>query len=304
MGGRTVCHMPGWQVAGMKYVANCSFGKDSLSMTLRILEEVVFYDTGMEFDSIYHNRDRMRKLLMEKKIPFTELCPDHSFLFDMLVRPVRYRKKGDRPYPYHYGYEWCGGCARWGTAGKVSVINRYYREMYPGETIVEYIGIAFDEQKRIYSYPDGRTVRNYPLIGWKMTEADCLNYCHEKGFDWKENGIDLYDILDRVSCWCCRNKNLKELKMIYRYLPEYWQRLRGIQSRIPEPMKGTGKSVFELEERFEREIRAEKPVQMKEVRKNGTENSSSQSKGRSFEKYGGVVSGSRTGRPGKERASG
>lgn len=174
----------------------------------------------------------------------------------------------------------------------------------PGETIVEYIGIAFDEQKRIYSYPDGRTVRKYPLIEWEMTEADCLNYCHEKGFDWKENGKDLYGILDRVSCRCCRNKNLKELKMIYQYLPEYWQRLRGIQSRIPEPMKGTGKSVFELEERFEREIRAEKPVQMKEVRKNGTENSSSQSKGRSFEKYGGAVSGSRTGRPGKERASG
>ena len=294
----------------MRYVASCSFGKDSLSMTLRILEEglpldeVVFYDTGMEFDSIYHNRDRIRKLLMEKKIPFTELCPDRSFLFDMLIRPVRYRKRGNRSDPYHYGYEWCGGCARWGTAGKVSVINRHYREVYPGETIVEYIGIALDEQKRIRSYPDGRTVRKYPLIEWEMTEADCLNYCHEKGFDWKENGKDLYGILDRVSCWCCRNKNLKELKMIYRYLPEYWQRLRGIQSRIPEPMKGKGKSVFELEERFEREIRAEKPVQMKEVKKNGTENSSSQPKGRSFEKYGGVVSGSRTDRPGKERASG
>ena len=50
--------MPDWQVAGMKYIASCSFGKDSLSMVLRILEEglpldeVFFYDTGMEFDSI------------------------------------------------------------------------------------------------------------------------------------------------------------------------------------------------------------------------------------------------------------
>lgn len=38
------------------------------------------------------------------------------------------------------------------------------------------------------------------------------------------------------------------------YLPKYWQRLRGLQSRIESPMKGVGKSVFELEERFKREL--------------------------------------------------
>lgn len=37
------------------------------------------------------------------------------------------------------------------------------------------------------------------------------------------------------------------------YLPDYWQRLRGLQSRIDSPMKGVGKSVFQLEERFKRE---------------------------------------------------
>ena len=39
----------------MKYIASCSFGKDSLAMLLTLiakgypLNEVVFYDTGMEF---------------------------------------------------------------------------------------------------------------------------------------------------------------------------------------------------------------------------------------------------------------
>lgn len=28
----------------------------------------------------------------------------------------------------------------------------------------------------------------------------------------------------RVSCFCCANKNLKELKAIYKFLPEYWQK--------------------------------------------------------------------------------
>lgn len=47
------------------------------------------------------------------------------------------------------------------------------------------------------------------------------------------------------------------------YLPEYWQRLRGLQSRIDSPMKGVGKSVFELEERFKKEIESE-PIKVLE----------------------------------------
>ena len=78
-------------------------------------------------------------------------------------------------------------------------------------------------------------------------------------------GVELYDILDRVSCWCCQNKNLKELKNIYMYLPEYWQRLRGLQSRIDSPMKGVGKSVFQLEERFKKEIMGDTSLKDREV---------------------------------------
>lgn len=65
---------------------------------------------------------------------------------------------------------------------------------------------------------------------------------------------DLYEILDRVSCWCCQNSNLKELKNMYLYLPKYWRMLKGLQSRIDTPMKGEGKSVFQLEERFKKEV--------------------------------------------------
>ncbi len=33
-------------------------------------------------------------------------------------------------------------------------------------------------------------------------------------------------------------------------LPEYWERLEDMQARLPEPMKGEGKSVFDLARRF------------------------------------------------------
>lgn len=225
-------------------------------MVLRLLEEnkpldeVIFYDTGMEFDSIYRNRDRIKELLFQKHIRYTELSSKNSFLFDMFIRPVKYRNSENHKYPYHYGYEWCGGCARWGTSGKLATIKKHYKDTYGDEEIFEYVGIAYDEPSR----KKNDVQKLYPLIEWKMTEKDCLQYCYDKGFNWKENNIELYDVLDRVSCWCCRNKNLKELKNIYMHMPEYWQKLRGIQSRIDSPMKGVGKSVFDLEERFKKEI--------------------------------------------------
>ena len=44
---------------------------------------------------------------------------------------------------------------------------------------------------------------------------------------------------------------------MYLYLPRYWRMLKGLQSRIDTPMKGEGKSVFQLEERFKKEIEQE-----------------------------------------------
>lgn len=248
----------------MKYIASCSFGKDSLAMVLRILEEnlpldeVIFFDTGMEFDSIYRNREKMKRLLAERKILFSELSSKNHFLFDMFVRPIKYRDPQSKPYPIHYGYEWCGGRGiRWGTSGKLSSIMNHYKEYYPNEEITEYVGIAADELERIKENGRNGIIKTYPLVDWGMTEKDCLTYCYDSGWSWDENGVELYSVLDRVSCWCCQNKNLKELKNIYMYLPEYWQRLRGLQSRIDSPMKGVGKSVFQLEERFKREIKQE-----------------------------------------------
>lgn len=95
-----------------------------------------------------------------------------------------------------------------------------------------------------------------------MTEKDCLNYCYEKGYNWIVDGIDLYSILDRVSCWCCANKNLKELKNIYQYLPAYWNKLRQLQDKLERPMKGyykdQPKGIYELEERFKKELETER----------------------------------------------
>ncbi len=87
-------------VADVKYIASCSWGKDSTAMVLKLIEknypldEIIFYDTGMEFKSIYSVRDSVLPILKNKGIKYTELKPDNSFLFDMMVRPKKREKQG------------------------------------------------------------------------------------------------------------------------------------------------------------------------------------------------------------------
>lgn len=71
-----------------------------------------------------------------------------------------------------------------------------------------------------------------------MTEADCLALCYGRGHTWDEGGVRLYDVLDRVSCWCCRNKNLKELKAIHDNLPAYYERLEALEETCGQMKKG------------------------------------------------------------------
>lgn len=62
-------------------------------------------------------------------------------------------------------------------------------------------------------------------------------------------------LLDRVSCWCCGNKNLKELKNMYLYLPWYWKKLKELQLNTDRPYRrNSGETIFDLEERFKREM--------------------------------------------------
>lgn len=231
----------------MEYVANLSCGKDSLAMVLRLLEEkkpltkCVMFDTGMEYKAIYNNLEKIKKVLIDSDVELIVLRPKLDFLTEMLLKQVN-GKNGN----VHYGYEWCGGNCRWRTTSKVQTIQKYLNTV--GE-YVQYIGIAIDEPQRIKKEKN----KIYPLVDWGMTEKDCLNYCYAHGWDWKENGIELYSVLDRVSCWCCGNKNLKELKNMYKYLPFYWTLLKGLQSRIDRPFRSDGKTIFDLEKRFEEE---------------------------------------------------
>lgn len=161
------------------YIASVSWGKDSLAMLLRLiyenkpLNEVVFFDTGMEFQAIYNVRDAVLGMLKVRGITYTELKPAKPFLYTMLDKQVKGR---DRK-----GYGWCGGLCRWGTTEKLKALDRYAKS----KNATVYIGIAADEQQRIKRLEPYKIAPLATL--WNMTEAECLQYCCDHHFYWYED---------------------------------------------------------------------------------------------------------------------
>lgn len=225
----------------MKHIVSFSGGKDSTAMLLRMLEEnmqvdeIIYCDTYKEFPQMYKHIEKIKKYIKEKyNKEITTLKAEKDFDYYMFEHEkTRGKNKGKR------GYGWSTMLCRWCTSNlKTNVINKYLKAK--NEEYTEYIGIACDEPKRIKD-------KCYPLIDWGMTEKDCLHYCYERGFDWE----GLYEHFDRVSCWCCPLKNLKELKTLYTHYPELWEELKEMDKKSYNQFR-KDYSVKELEAKFKK----------------------------------------------------
>lgn len=225
----------------MKHIVSFSGGKDSTAMLLRMLEEnmqvdeIIYCDTYKEFPQMYKHIEKIKKYIKEKyNKEITTLKAEKDFDYYMFEHEkTRGKNKGKR------GYGWSTMLCRWCTSNlKTNVINKYLKAQ--NEEYTEYIGIACDEPKRIKD-------KCYPLIDWGMTEKDCLHYCYERGFNWE----GLYEHFDRVSCWCCPLKNLKELKTLYTHYPELWEELKEMDKKSYNQFR-KDYSVKELEEKFKK----------------------------------------------------
>lgn len=223
----------------MFHIVSFSGGKDSTAMLLKMIEnnmkidEIIFCDTGKEFPQMY---EHIRKVENYIKRPVIILKSEKSFDYYMFeYEKTRGKSKGQK------GYGWSSGRCRWCTTLlKNQVINKYLSK-YKNEGYIEYIGIAYDEQDRIKN-------KVYPLVDWKMTEKDCLEYCYSKGFDWG----GLYEHLERVSCWCCPLKRISEYKVLYEYYPELWENLKEMDKKANNRFR-KDYTVEELEQKFENE---------------------------------------------------
>ncbi len=218
------------------------------------IDMVLYADTGMEFPEMYEHLAKLDAYLFEKRgIHITVLRHPQGFEYCMFDEPkqkprcLENRKKLGIP---PFGNGWPGIKVRWCTGAlKTHLINKAVNALKGKYLARHYVGIAADEAQRCKD-------ECYPLVEWGITEAQALQICYDRGFDFG----GLYRIYKRASCWCCPFQRIGELRKLRKHHPELWQRLMEMDKRAlaqfgPGPL-GQFKSdwsVSRLEERFAKE---------------------------------------------------
>lgn len=232
------------------HIASFSGGKDSTAMVLRLIElgepldEVMFCDTTMEFPAMYRHVEKIKRVVESAGIKFTELRSEKGFEYYLTQHPAI--RNEDHLHHGKPGYGWPGVFSRWCTKElKVRLINAHISGLREKYQLVQYIGIAADEQHRLDRQNNQGKDMLFPLCLWGWVEDRCLQYCYAKGYDWE----GLYGLFGRVSCWCCPLQPLGELRKLRANFPDLWRRLLFLDGEQIQPFNH-GKSVGDLDKRF------------------------------------------------------
>lgn len=116
------------------------------------------------------------------------------------------------------GWPLCGRCCIQRDC-KLPPIEAYRKGL--DEAVVQYIGIAYDEQERLLRL-DGAKVSL--LEKYQKTEADAVELCKRAGLY-----SPMYSFTNRGGCFFCPNAKRRELRHLYDHHPDLWARLLACQ---------------------------------------------------------------------------
>ena len=197
------------------YVASLSYGKDSIAMLLKIkelglpLDEVIFCEvmfnaeiSGIhprQLDFINKAKPKLENIL---GIKINHLTAQRTYEEQFYTLKRNGKRIGEiYGFPVLIG-AWCNGRL------KLDVINKYLSLLNKQYNVIQYIGIASDENARI------KNKENiiYPLVDLNITEEQAKQICIDN---------DLYSPLynseiHRDGCWFCNKSPLKSLRDIYK----------------------------------------------------------------------------------------
>lgn len=120
-------------------------------------------------------------------------------------------------------------------------------------TVVQYVGIAADEPKRLARLGGVNKVSPLAAIGW--TEADCREWC-------ESNGLlsPVYATATRGGCWFCHNQSVGQLRLLRKTYPDLWALLLKWDADSPVTFRADGHTVHDFDKRFEMEDEGELPA--------------------------------------------
>lgn len=112
--------------------------------------------------------------------------------------------------------------------------------------IVQYIGIAADEFKRIERHEKKGFIMPLVDIGWN--EAYCRKWC-------EDNNLlsPIYKTATRGGCWFCHNQSIGQLRLLRKDYPELWGHLMRLDVDSPVTFKADGHTIHDFDKRFQME---------------------------------------------------
>lgn len=229
-----------------KYVASCSFGKDSMATVILALErgepldEVVYCEVMFDAQTSGEVPEH-RKFVYETAIPYLKkagirvnIVRSEKTFVGQFQRKI---ESGDRVGKI-WSWPLCGKCYV-NRDLKVRQMDAWKKRNWKDSEIIQYVGIANDEMDRLARMDSCKYQTISLLKKYKISEEKAMEIC-------RKNGLlsPIYEFAPRNGCFFCPNAKSRELRHLYDHHPELWGRLLELQ-RLPN--KST--------ERFTRELR-------------------------------------------------
>lgn len=237
-----------------KYILSLSFGKDSMAMLLEVIKRKLPLDYVIFCDIKFTKEISGEHPLMAEWIPRAEEILKKNYgievihltaLKNFIEQFYTVKQKGNHRgdiygFPYIIG-AWCNGRL------KLDPINKFLNKLKKdGFNIVEYIGIAADEQKRLARYKELETKTHHyiTLADFGITETDALNIC-------KKNNLlsPKYTNSFRGGCWFCPKQCSHDLYQLYKNYPQYFEYLEKIEKDSFNTFK-PNKTLKQIREEF------------------------------------------------------
>lgn len=235
----------------MKYIASCSFGKDSIATIILAhihgepLDEIVYVEVMFDKDisgEIPEHRDFIYNIAIPKVeswgYPVTVLRSDRTYLDKFYQVTQKGKRAGMR-----YGFPMQGKCKiNW--CCKVECIRKWLKTQ--PKDYMQYIGIAKDEPKRLARLEGNKTSL---LAKYGYTEKMSEQLCREYGLL-----SPIYEFTKRGGCFFCMNARDCELRHLRDNHPDLWQRLLALEdeNNLAGPIWNTltQTSLHDKEEQF------------------------------------------------------
>lgn len=207
----------------MNHIVSFSGGKNSTAMLHLLLDQgtpvshVLYFETEWDFPQMRAHLDLVSK---NTGLP--------------IIR-VRYYRYFEEMLAL---WGWPKSSGGWCAAIKQRTCLKYIRHI-KGDKI-EYIGFSADEVKRTQTgwMKDRKWPIKFPLIEAGMGEADSLAYSKSLGYHWDR----LYDIQERVSCFCCPKGGKAKREVIRLNFPELWEEWQRLDEVANQRIHWTGNS--------------------------------------------------------------